>query len=65
MKGALELHFIIGTYRDRLVSPEGEICSSFFFALSFQEAGEIHAAFDSSVWDQFHRICIHPRASEH
>ena len=33
-------------------------------ALSFQETGEINAAFDSAVRDQFHCFCIHPRASE-
>lgn len=57
-------HFIIGTYmyRENLFH-QGRHFES-VFALLFQEAGEVNAAFDSPVWDQFHRVCFHPRASE-
>lgn len=34
------------------------------FVLLFQETGEVDAAPHSSVWDQFHRVCLHPGASE-
>lgn len=39
----------------------GKTCG---FAWSFQEAGEVDAAPHPSVWDQFHRVCLHPGASQ-
>lgn len=59
----LESHFIIGVYRDRFgIGFAGE--RNLNFALSLQETREIHAAFDPSVWNKFHRVCFHPGASE-
>ena len=65
MKSTPELHFIIGIYRERLKFgfTRGRNLN-LFFALSFQETGKINAAFDPTVWDQFHRVCIHSRALE-
>lgn len=64
MKRTLELHFIIGIYGDGLKIAFTRGRHFFLSALSFQEAGKVNAAFDSSVWDQFHCVCIHSRASE-
>lgn len=38
-----------------------DVCFCF---VVFQEAGKVDLAPHSSVWDQFHRVCVHPGAGQ-